>query len=46
MQYFVTKCARNPVLNLATEVASTDIPDWCYIEAGLLFPENGKTCAE
>ena len=31
------------MLNLATEVASTDIPDWCYIEAGLPFPENGKT---
>ena len=31
------------MLNLATEVASTDIPDWCYIEAGLPFPENVKT---
>lgn len=24
---------RNPVVNLATMVTATDIPDWCYVEA-------------
>ncbi len=24
---------RNPVTNIATMVTSTDIPDWCYVEA-------------
>ncbi|MBN3315453.1 ACPH enzyme, partial [Atractosteus spatula] len=28
--------ARNPVINLASMIASTDIPDWCMVEAG--FP--------
>ncbi|XP_017161055.1 acylamino-acid-releasing enzyme-like isoform X3 [Poecilia reticulata] len=26
--------ARNPVVNLASMIGSTDIPDWCVIEAG------------
>ena len=42
---FKAACARNPVLNIATEVASTDIPDWCYTEVGLEFPNDGKTPA-
>lgn len=29
---------RNPVLNMAWEVGSTDIPDWCYVECGLAYP--------
>lgn len=26
---------RNPVVNIATMVGATDIPDWCFCEAGL-----------
>uniref|UniRef100_A0A087X492 Acylamino-acid-releasing enzyme n=1 Tax=Poecilia formosa TaxID=48698 RepID=A0A087X492_POEFO len=26
--------ARNPVVNLASMIGSTDIPDWCVVEAG------------
>uniref|UniRef100_A0AAY4EF75 acylaminoacyl-peptidase n=1 Tax=Denticeps clupeoides TaxID=299321 RepID=A0AAY4EF75_9TELE len=26
--------ARNPVINLSTMLGSTDIPDWCVVEAG------------
>ncbi|XP_014907549.1 acylamino-acid-releasing enzyme-like isoform X2 [Poecilia latipinna] len=26
--------ARNPVINLASMIGSTDIPDWCVVEAG------------
>uniref|UniRef100_A0A671UYN0 Acylamino-acid-releasing enzyme n=1 Tax=Sparus aurata TaxID=8175 RepID=A0A671UYN0_SPAAU len=26
--------ARNPVINLASMICSTDIPDWCMVEAG------------
>ncbi|KAJ8370838.1 hypothetical protein SKAU_G00108660 [Synaphobranchus kaupii] len=26
--------ARNPVVNLASMIGSTDIPDWCMVEAG------------
>ncbi|KAK4586247.1 hypothetical protein RGQ29_023434 [Quercus rubra] len=30
---FVAAVARNPVCNLALMVGTTDIPDWCYVEA-------------
>lgn len=29
--------ARNPVVNIASMVGSTDIPDWCLAEAGLPY---------
>ncbi|KAH0629992.1 hypothetical protein JD844_012520 [Phrynosoma platyrhinos] len=29
--------ARNPVVNIASMVGSTDIPDWCLTEAGLPY---------
>lgn len=31
---------RNPVVNISTMVGATDIPDWCFAEAGLL--DNGE----
>ncbi|XP_023087213.1 acylamino-acid-releasing enzyme isoform X3 [Piliocolobus tephrosceles] len=31
--------ARNPVINIASMLGSTDIPDWCVVEAG--FPFSG-----
>ncbi|XP_073086692.1 acylamino-acid-releasing enzyme isoform X3 [Manis javanica] len=31
--------ARNPVINMASMMGSTDIPDWCVVEAG--FPYSG-----
>ncbi|MCD7467803.1 hypothetical protein HAX54_005436 [Datura stramonium] len=30
---FAAAAARNPVCNLALMVGTTDIPDWCYLEA-------------
>lgn len=30
---FVAAAARNPVCNLTLMVGTTDIPDWCYVEA-------------
>ncbi|KAM4650959.1 acylamino-acid-releasing enzyme [Discoglossus pictus] len=29
--------ARNPVTNLPAMVGSTDIPDWCHVESGLMY---------
>ncbi|XP_072087765.1 acylamino-acid-releasing enzyme 2-like [Arachis hypogaea] len=36
---FVAAAAINPVCNLALMVGTTDIPDWCYVEA---FGTNSK----
>lgn len=36
---FSSSVMRNPVLNIAWEVGSTDIPDWCYVETGLPYPD-------
>jgi len=30
---FKTAVLRNPVFNISTMVSSTDIPDWCFVEA-------------
>uniref|UniRef100_W5L686 acylaminoacyl-peptidase n=1 Tax=Astyanax mexicanus TaxID=7994 RepID=W5L686_ASTMX len=32
--------AQNPVINLASMVGSTDIPDWCMVEAGFDYNTN------
>ncbi|XP_069500272.1 acylamino-acid-releasing enzyme-like isoform X2 [Ambystoma mexicanum] len=29
--------ARNPVINLASMIGSTDIPDWCMVESGFTY---------
>ncbi|KAK3929233.1 Acylamino-acid-releasing enzyme [Frankliniella fusca] len=29
--------ARNPVVNIACMTGTSDIPDWCYTEAGILY---------
>uniref|UniRef100_A0A3B3R6Q7 acylaminoacyl-peptidase n=1 Tax=Paramormyrops kingsleyae TaxID=1676925 RepID=A0A3B3R6Q7_9TELE len=29
--------SRNPVINLASMISSTEIPDWCMVEAGLEY---------
>ena len=34
---FKAVVARNPVINIASMAASTDIPDWCANEAGLNY---------
>lgn len=36
---FVAAAARNPVCNLALMVSTSDIPDWCYVEA---YGSEGK----
>ncbi|KAI0516333.1 hypothetical protein KFK09_009005 [Dendrobium nobile] len=36
---FVTAAVRNPVCNLSLMVGTSDIPDWCYIEA---YGKEGK----
>ena len=35
--FYRAAVARNPVVNIASMVGSTDIPDWTYTEAGLDF---------
>ena len=30
---FKVAATRNPVMNIASMVTATDIPDWCYVEA-------------
>jgi acylaminoacyl-peptidase len=34
---------RNPAVSLSSMIGSTDIPDWCYVEAGLPLPKNGTS---
>lgn len=36
---FVVAATRNPACNLALMVGTTDIPDWCYVEA---YGSEGK----
>lgn len=36
---FVTAAVRSPMCNLSLMVGTTDIPDWCYVEA---YGKNGK----
>lgn len=36
---FVVAAVRNPVCNLSLMLGTTDIPDWCYVEA---FGSEGK----
>ncbi|XP_072026016.1 acylamino-acid-releasing enzyme-like isoform X1 [Amphiura filiformis] len=33
--FYKACCVRNPVVNIASLLGSTDIPDWSYVEAGL-----------
>ncbi|XP_063065004.1 acylamino-acid-releasing enzyme [Engraulis encrasicolus] len=33
---------RNPVTNLTTMIGSTDIPDWCMVEAGLDYSPDAQ----
>lgn len=37
---FVAACARNPVCNIGLMVGTSDIPDWCYVEA---YGSQGKS---
>nr|BAM18313.1 unknown unsecreted protein [Papilio xuthus] len=38
--------SRNPVVDVATMYNSTDIADWCAVEAGFLFTEKGPISEE
>ena len=37
---FKAAALRNPVINIPTMSMVTDIPDWCFLEAGINFPSN------
>jgi hypothetical protein len=39
---FNASVLRNPVIDIATMSASTDIPDWCHVEANSTYMQN--TC--
>ncbi|XP_020244882.1 acylamino-acid-releasing enzyme 1-like isoform X2 [Asparagus officinalis] len=41
---FVVAAVRNPVCNLSLMVGTSDIPDWCYVEA--FGTEGKKLCTE
>lgn len=38
---FKVAVARNPVIDLLSMHTSSDIPDWCYVETGFNFTQNG-----
>ncbi|KAJ3312025.1 hypothetical protein HDV04_003412 [Boothiomyces sp. JEL0838] len=53
--FYTAACMRNPVVNVGAMVSNSDIPDWCFAEAGLPFdprsmdplsPEHYKTMYE
>ncbi|KAJ3270617.1 hypothetical protein HDV01_007551 [Terramyces sp. JEL0728] len=35
--FYKAACTRNPVVNVGAMVSNSDIPDWCFAEAGLPF---------
>ena len=37
---------RNPVINMAVMWATSDIPDWCFVEAGLTYDPATPPTAE
>ncbi|XP_038211938.1 acylamino-acid-releasing enzyme-like isoform X2 [Zerene cesonia] len=39
--FFRVTVSRNPVIDLSSMASVSDIPDWCYVEAGLDFNESG-----
>nr|XP_034305158.1 acylamino-acid-releasing enzyme [Crassostrea gigas] len=44
--FYKAACCRNPVTNIAGMVATTDIPDWCYVEAGFDFTHSSLPTGE
>lgn len=38
---FCRTVLRNPVMNVASMVGGTDIPDWCFCEAGVAIKDGG-----
>ncbi|KAF5307909.1 hypothetical protein FQR65_LT06476 [Abscondita terminalis] len=38
---FKVAVARNPVIDILSMQTSTDIPDWCYVEAGFAYDQAG-----
>eukprot|EP00941_MAST-03F_sp_MAST-3F-sp1_P002397 g2397.t1 len=40
---FTAAVLRNPVCNIANMVGVSDIPDWCYVEAGIEYNFEGYT---
>ena len=36
-QFYTAGCLRNPVINVGAMISNSDIPDWCFAEAGIPF---------
>ncbi|KAJ8978652.1 hypothetical protein NQ317_019088 [Molorchus minor] len=43
---FKAVVARNPVIDLASMSVISDIPDWCYVEAGKEYTQKGEIESE
>uniref|UniRef100_K1Q067 acylaminoacyl-peptidase n=1 Tax=Magallana gigas TaxID=29159 RepID=K1Q067_MAGGI len=44
--FYKAACCRNPATNIAVKIATTDIPDWCYVEAGFEFTYSSLPTGE
>lgn len=44
--FFRATVARNPVIDLTSMYNTTDIADWCSVEAGMTFDEDGPETEE
>ncbi|XP_045497001.1 acylamino-acid-releasing enzyme-like isoform X1 [Colias croceus] len=44
--FFKVTVSRNPVIDISSMASVSDIPDWCYVEAGIDFNQSGPVTEE